>query len=349
MQLGLIGLGKMGGNMRERVRRAGHEVVGYDRNPEVSDVGSVADLVAALDAPRVVWVMVPHGEPTRATVRDLADLLDEGDLVIDGGNSKFTDDVENAEVLGAQGVGYLDCGVSGGIWGLENGYGLMVGGDAAHVELALPIFDALRPEGPREEGFVHAGDHGAGHYVKMVHNGIEYGLMAAYAEGYELLEKKGIVTDVPGSFKAWSRGTVVRSWLLDLLVTALEENPHLEDVSDYTNDSGEGRWTLEEGIEHSVPMPVLSSALFARFASRQQASPTMQAVAALRGQFGGHAVLSVAEGEDLRLGEDATSTGRADAQEEEKAGHADARERHAPAAGPSSGPGSTGGGTPSKS
>ena len=321
MQLGLIGLGKMGANMRERVRRAGHEVVGYDRNPDVSDVDSVASMVDALEQPRVVWVMVPHGEPTRSTVRELADLLDEGDLVIDGGNSRWTDDEHNAAVLAEHGVGYLDCGVSGGIWGLENGYGLMVGGSAEDVEKALPIFDALRPPGPRDEGFVHAGDHGAGHYVKMVHNGIEYGLMAAYAEGYELLEKKGIVSDVPGSFKAWSRGTVVRSWLLDLMVSALEDNPHLEDVSDYTNDSGEGRWTLEEGIDHAVPMPVLSSALFARFASRQQVSPTMQAVAALRGQFGGHDVMSVAEGEKLRAQDPSTSTSTGKGpQEDDKAG-----------------------------
>ncbi|WP_068400055.1 phosphogluconate dehydrogenase (NAD(+)-dependent, decarboxylating) [Kribbia dieselivorans] len=300
MQLGLIGLGKMGGNMRERIRRAGHEVIGYDRNPDVSDVAGLADLVGALAAPRVVWIMVPAGEPTRATVRELAELLSAGDLVIDGGNSRFTDDALNAAHLGEKGIGYLDCGVSGGIWGLENGYGLMVGGSEADVERAMPIFDALRPEGPRDEGFVHAGEVGAGHYVKMVHNGIEYGLMHAYAEGYELLEKKDIVKDVPGSFKAWSRGTVVRSWLLDLMVKALEENPALEDVSDYTADSGEGRWTVEEAIANSVPMPVISASLFARFASRQQTSPAMQAVAALRGQFGGHQVMTVAEGEKLR-------------------------------------------------
>ena len=174
----------------------------------------------------------------------------------------------------------------------------------------MPIFDALRPEGPREEGFVHAGKVGAGHYTKMVHNGIEYGLMAAYAEGYELLEKKDIVTDVPGAFKAWSRGTVVRSWLLDLMVDALEDNPHLDDVSDYTNDSGEGRWTVEEAIALSVPMPVISASLFARFASRQSSSPTMQAVAALRGQFGGHQVMSIAEGEKLRQGDVPTTAKR---------------------------------------
>jgi len=289
MQLGLIGLGKMGGNMRERLRRAGHEVVGYDRNREVSDARTLAAMVKKLQAPRVVWVMVPSGEPTRETVRKLGGLLEQGDLVIDGGNSRFTDDFENAKLLQDRGIGYLDCGVSGGIWGLENGYGLMVGGAAKWVGRAMPIFDALRPEGPRDEGFVHAGAVGAGHYTKMVHNGIEYGLMAAYAEGYELLEAKDIVKDVPGAFKAWSRGTVVRSWLLDLLVTALEEDAHLEDVSGFTADSGEGRWTVEEGIANAVPMPVISSALFARFASRQTESPAMQAVSALRNQFGGHA------------------------------------------------------------
>src|SRR6478609_7021346 len=289
MHLGLIGLGKMGGNMRERIRRAGHEVVGFDRNPEVSDVDSLKAMVEALPAPRTVWVMVPAGEATRATVAELGDILDEGDLVIDGGNSRFTDDAVNAETLADKGIGYLDCGVSGGVWGLENGYGLMVGGDAEHVERAMPIFDALRPEGPREEGFVHAGAVGAGHYAKMVHNGIEYGLMQAYAEGYELLAAKDIVTDVHGSFKAWTRGTVVRSWLLDLLVKALEEDPGLAKISGYTEDSGEGRWTVEEGIANAVPMPVISAALFARFASRQDDSPAMKAVSALRNQFGGHA------------------------------------------------------------
>ncbi|MDN5767431.1 MAG: decarboxylating 6-phosphogluconate dehydrogenase [Humibacillus sp.] len=303
MQLGLIGLGKMGGNMRERLRRAGHEVVGYDRNPDVADVRTMAAMVKKLEAPRVVWVMVPSGDPTRETIAKLSDLLEPGDLVIDGGNSRFTDDFENAKMLAEKKIGYVDCGVSGGIWGLENGYGLMCGGDKKWVTKAMPIFDALRPEGPRDEGFVHAGKVGAGHYTKMVHNGIEYGLMAAYAEGFELLEKKDIVTDVPGAFKAWSRGTVVRSWLLDLMVDALEENPHLDDVSDYTNDSGEGRWTVEEAIALSVPMPVISASLFARFASRQQSSPTMQAVAALRGGFGGHQVMTIAEGEKLREGD----------------------------------------------
>ncbi len=349
MQLGLVGLGKMGGNMRERLRRAGHEVVGYDQNQDVSDARTLADMVKKLQAPRVVWVMVPHGAPTRDTVRKLAGLLDKGDLVIDGGNSKFTEDLENEKLLKADGVGYLDCGVSGGIWGLDNGYGLMVGGSAANVKRAMPIFDALRPEGPRDEGFVHAGKVGAGHYTKMVHNGIEYGLMHAYAEGYELLQKKDIVENVPGAFKAWSRGTVVRSWLLDLMVKALEENPDLDDVSDYTTDSGEGRWTVEEAINLAVPMPVISASLFARFASRQQYSPTMQAVAALRGEFGGHQVMTVDEGQALRA---EAAAGPASADEARKkaarketptksAEHAAAKGRDAATAGPSSGGGET--------
>ncbi|MGH3620912.1 MAG: phosphogluconate dehydrogenase (NAD(+)-dependent, decarboxylating) [Sciscionella sp.] len=291
MQLGLVGLGRMGANMRERLRRAGHEIVGFDHNQAVSDTESLHDLVSRLDAPRTVWVMVPAGEATRQTVAALAGLLADGDLVIDGGNSRYTDDKPNAEKLAAVGVGYLDCGVSGGVWGLENGYGLMVGGSADDVERALPIFDALRPEGPREEGFAYAGSVGAGHYAKMVHNGIEYGLMQAYAEGYELLAASGEVTDVPAVLKAWTRGTVVRSWLLDLLVAALDADPELAGLSGYVNDSGEGRWTVEEAINHSVPAPVISAALFARFSSRQDDSPAMKAVAALRSQFGGHATV----------------------------------------------------------
>jgi 6-phosphogluconate dehydrogenase len=295
MKLGLIGLGKMGGNMRERLRAAGHTVVGYDRNADVSDSSSLEDLVSQLEPPRVVWVMVPSGEPTRATVQELGDLLSEGDVVVDGGNSRFTDDKLHAEHLAPKGIGYVDAGVSGGVWGLKNGYALMVGGADEHVATVQPIFDALKPEG--DSGFVHAGPVGAGHFAKMVHNGIEYGLMQSYAEGYELLMAADVVQDVPGVIKSWTQGTVIRSWLLDLLVLALDADPDLADIRGFVQDSGEGRWTIEEAINHAVPVPVMSAALFARFASRQDDSPAMKAVAALRNQFGGHAVTKIAQGE----------------------------------------------------
>ena len=298
MQLGLVGLGKMGGNMAERVRRAGHEVIGYDRAPGVRDVDSLQALVEALEAPRVVWVMVPAGEPTRATVRDLGELLSPGDVVVDGGNSKFTDDKVHADMLAEKGVGYVDVGVSGGVWGLDNGYALMVGGSAEDVAKVQPVFDALKPPAPRDEagdaipgaGFVHAGPVGAGHFSKMVHNGIEYAMMQAYGEGYELLAAADVIEDVPGVVASWTQGTVIRSWLLDLLVRALAEDPALEQITGYAEDSGEGRWTVEAAIEHAVPMPAIAGALFARFASRQEDSPAMKAVAAMRNQFGGHAV-----------------------------------------------------------
>jgi 6-phosphogluconate dehydrogenase len=291
MHIGLIGLGKMGGNMRSRLRKNGVEVTGYARTRDVSDVETIQDLVAALPAPRTVWVMVPHGAPTDDVINELKKHLEPGDLIIEGGNSRFSDDIRHAEELAPLNIGYLDCGVSGGVWGLENGYGLMVGGPAELVERAMPIFDALRPEGKREEGFVHVGDTGAGHYAKMVHNGIEYGMMQSFAEGYELLEKKSIIKDVHGTFAAWQRGTVVRSWLLDLLVLALEEDPNLDKIKGYVNDSGEGRWTIEEAIAEGVPMPAITASLYARFSSRQEDSPAMKAVAALRNQFGGHAVV----------------------------------------------------------
>ncbi|HEX6075337.1 MAG TPA: decarboxylating 6-phosphogluconate dehydrogenase [Micromonosporaceae bacterium] len=287
MQLGIIGLGKMGGNMRERLRRAGHDVIGYDRDPQLTDAADLADLVARLRAPRAVWLMVPAGEPTRRTVRELAGMLTEGDIVVEGGNSRYTDDLEHAEILSHSSVGYVDVGVSGGVWGLRNGYALMVGGSEEHVGRLMPIFEALKPEG--EFGFVHAGEVGAGHYAKMVHNGIEYGLMHAYAEGYELLAASDVVTDVPGVIKSWREGTVIRSWLLDLLDAALDEDPELAKLSGYTEDSGEGRWTVEEAIRLRVPMHVIAASLFARFASRQDDSPAMKAVSALRHQFGGHA------------------------------------------------------------
>ena len=288
MQIGMIGLGRMGGNMAERLRRAGHEVVGYDRDPGLSDVTSLDELVARLSPPRAVWVMVPAGEPTRQTVTDLGNLLAEGDLVIDGGNSHYIDDQANAARLGERQIGFIDAGVSGGVWGLQNGYGLMVGGAGADVTRLMPVFEALKPAG--DSGFVHAGQAGAGHFAKMVHNGIEYGLMQAYAEGYELLNAADIVTDVAGAFRSWREGTVIRSWLLDLLVRALDEDPGLAKIRGVAQDSGEGRWTVQAAIDHAVPMPVISSALFARFASRQDDSPAMKVVAALRNQFGGHAV-----------------------------------------------------------
>ncbi len=292
IHLGLVGLGKMGDNMRTRLRAGGIEVTGYDPRPEVSDVPTLAALVDRLpaDAPKLVWVMVPAGAPTLSVVTELGTLLRPGDVVIEGGNSHYATDQERARELAERGIGYLDVGVSGGVWGLENGYGLMVGGENNVVAAAMPVFDALRPPGPQGEGFVHAGPVGAGHFAKMVHNGIEYGLMQAYAEGYELLAAKELVTDVHGTMKAWMRGTVVRSWLLDLFVRALDEDPQLARIDDWVDDTGEGRWTVDEAIDNAVPLPVISAALFARFASRQEESPAMKAVAALRQQFGGHAV-----------------------------------------------------------
>lgn len=295
MQIGLVGLGKMGNNMRERLRKHDIEVIGYDRNPAVTDVSSLSDLAKALTTPRIVWVMVPAGEITTAVVTELAGELEAGDIIIDGGNSRFTEDLKHSAAVAEKGIEYIDAGVSGGIWGLANGYGLMVGGKKENIDLTMPIFDALRPEGPRDEGFVHVGEIGAGHYAKMVHNGIEYALMQAYAEGYELLDKReDIIKDVTGTFKAWQRGTVVRSWLLELLVRALEEDPEFTNIEGYVEDSGEGRWTIEEALANSVPVPTISASIFARFVSRQpEGSPAMKAVAALRNQFGGHSVKAV--------------------------------------------------------
>jgi 6-phosphogluconate dehydrogenase len=301
--------------------------------------------------------MVPAGVTT-AVLSDVTAHLTTGDTVIDGGNTHYADDIARAEQLLGQGIDYVDCGTSGGVWGLDRGFCLMIGGPEHVIARLDPIFRALAPglevaprtpgrEGepaPEELGYLHCGPAGAGHFVKMVHNGIEYGLMAAYAEGFELLEKKDIIKDVPGAFKAWSRGTVVRSWLLDLLVTALEEDPSLSDVSGYTVDSGEGRWTVEEAIANSVPMPVISASLFARFASRQDESPTMKAVAALRGQFGGHAVMTVEEGKRLRKGEapETPAQVKREAGEDKPAAEeAVHRGRKATSAGPSSGTGTT--------
>ncbi len=288
MDIGLIGLGKMGGNMRERLRRSGHTVVGFDHDPSKRDVDSLEQLVEQLPSPKVVWVMVPAGDPTRETLETLSRLLGDGDVVVDGGNSRWTDDEYAARHLNERGVGFVDCGVSGGVWGLDNGYALMAGGSADDVAKVQPAFDALKP--PDEDGFVHAGPVGAGHFAKMVHNGIEYAVMQAYAEGYELLEKSAVVENITEVFASWRSGTVIRSWLLDLLVEALREDTGLSKVEGWAADSGEGRWTVEAAIDHAVPLNAITAALFARFASRQDESPAMKAVAAMRNQFGGHAV-----------------------------------------------------------
>ncbi|HYZ91119.1 MAG TPA: decarboxylating 6-phosphogluconate dehydrogenase [Actinomycetota bacterium] len=286
MKVGMVGLGRMGGNMAERLRRSGHDVVGYTRSGKGADVASLEELVAALEPPRVVWSMVPSGEPTEEVVLELGSLLEKGDVLVEGGNSNYRDSIRRGEELAERGVGFIDAGVSGGIWGLDNGYCLMVGGDATHVELVRPAFDALAPP----DGFVHAGPLGAGHFTKMVHNGIEYGLMESFAEGYELLKSCELDIDVAGAFAAWRYGSVVRSWLLELLVGELEEDPGLERLSGYAEDSGEGRWTVQEAVRLGVPAPAISAALYARFASRQDDSPAMKVIAALRNAFGGHEV-----------------------------------------------------------
>ncbi len=293
MRIGMVGLGRMGGNMSERLRRAGHEVVGYDRSPDSGrDVDSLQALVEGLEPPRAVWVMVPAGGPTQETIDRLGDLLSDGDVVVDGGNSRYSDSERHARELAAKGVGFVDCGVSGGVWGLTEGYALMAGGEARHIAALQPVFDALKPEG--ETGFVHAGPAGAGHFAKMVHNGIEYGLMQAYAEGWELLMATDLVQDVPAVLRSWRHGTVIRSWLLDLMVRALDDDATLAGLRGYAQDSGEGRWTVEAAIQHAVPLPAITASLFARFASRQDDSPAMKMVAALRNQFGGHAITSSA-------------------------------------------------------
>ena len=292
MDIGLVGLGKMGGNMRERLRAGGHTVVGFDHNPDVSDVASLAEMVEKLPSPTVVWVMVPAGDPTRQTVAELGGLLAAGDVIVDGGNSRWTDDIANAALLRPKAIGYVDCGVSGGVWGRENGYALMNGGDPADIAKVQPAFDTLKPEG--DFGAVHAGKVGAGHFSKMVHNGIEYAVMQAYAEGWELLETAELTDNVTEVFRSWREGTVIRSWLLDLMVAALDDDPGLSKIAGYAEDSGEGRWTVEAGIENAVATPAITAALYARFVSRQEDSPTMKAVAAMRNQFGGHAVKTVA-------------------------------------------------------
>ncbi len=302
MQLGMIGLGRMGANMAQRLRRDGHEVVGYDRAGDLRDVTSLGDLVAALDAPRVVWVMVPAGDPTGDTVEALAGLLEAGDVVVDGGNSRYTDSIGRARRLAEVGVGMVDAGVSGGVWGLENGYALMVGGAAEHVDRVWPVLVSLAPptaagteSGGTAPGLAHVGPSGAGHFTKMVHNGVEYAMMQAFAEGYELLARHELGVDVQAGLRSWQEGSVVRSWLLDLLLRGLEQRPGFEGLADVAADSGEGRWTVEAAIDTGVPVPAIAAALFARFESQHDESLAMKAIAALREQFGGHAVRLEAE------------------------------------------------------
>ena len=296
----MIGLGRMGSNMSKRLMRGGHEVVAFDLDAdavaEVVDAGatagsSAADVVGQLEAPRAVWVMVPAGEVTSRVIAELGELLEDGDVIIDGGNSRFTDTIERAKALEAKNISLLDAGTSGGIWGLEEGYSLMVGGESAAVAIVEPIFETLAPP----DGYAHVGRSGAGHYVKMVHNGIEYGLMQAYGEGLELLYRSDFDIDLGQVAGVWQHGSVVRSWLLDLIALALEDDPNLEKLSDHVEDSGEGRWTVQWAVENAVPAPAIATALFARFASRQDASFTGKVIAALRKEFGGHAVHSIEE------------------------------------------------------
>ncbi|MEX0875626.1 MAG: decarboxylating 6-phosphogluconate dehydrogenase [Actinomycetota bacterium] len=286
MKIGMVGLGRMGGNMAERLRRAGHEVVGYARTSPDADVHSLPDLVAALEPPRIVWMMIPAGDPSEEAIAALADLLSSSDIVVEGGNSNYRDSIRRGEALASRGIGFIDAGVSGGVWGLDNGYCLMVGGDAKYVASIQPAFDDLAPVG----GFAHVGPAGAGHFTKMVHNGIEYGLMESLAEGYELLRASELGIDVPSALSAWTQGSVVRSWLLELLVDAVKDDPELAELRGYAEDSGEGRWTVEEAVRLGVPAPVISLSLFRRFASRQDDSPAMKVIAALRRAFGGHEV-----------------------------------------------------------
>jgi 6-phosphogluconate dehydrogenase len=295
MQLGFIGLGKMGLNMVTRLMRGGHQVVAFDRSADAvaragaagaTGVATLEALVAALAPPRVVWVMVPSGAPTESTVAALSGLLSPDDAIVDGGNTHFHDDVRRAETLAPKRIHYIDAGTSGGIWGLQEGYCLMVGGEDAVCRRLEPIFLTLAPE----NGYLRVGEHGAGHYVKMIHNAIEYGLMQAYAEGFDLMHASDYTIDLPAVASLWMQGSVVRSWLLELTARALKEDPELKSLEAYVEDSGEGRWTLDEGIDRAVPMPALTAALFTRFRSRSDNPFGERMLAALRNQFGGHAV-----------------------------------------------------------
>jgi 6-phosphogluconate dehydrogenase len=285
VQLGMVGLGRMGSGMTERLQQAGHDVKTYDPNVE-STAGSLEELAAQLDPPRHVWLMIPAGEVTENAFQDLLGILEHGDAIIDGGNSNFRDSQRRAAEATERGLYFVDCGVSGGIWGLREGFALMAGGDAEPVGRLQSVFEALAPEG----GFAHVGPSGAGHFVKMVHNGVEYGLMQAYAEGFDLMQASEFELDLAAIAELWRHGSVVRSWLLDLLARALQEDPNLEGIKGYVEDSGEGRWTVEQAIETAVPLHVISASLFARFESRREDSFSAKVNAALRNQFGGHAV-----------------------------------------------------------
>jgi 6-phosphogluconate dehydrogenase len=276
----------MGAGIAERLRRRGHEIVGYDRNPEVSEVRSLGELVGALSPPRVVWVMVPAGEPTESTLRQLADLVSSGDILVDGGNSYYKDSMRRANELGARGIRFLDIGTSGGIWGLEVGFCLMAGGPRDAFEVAEPILRALAPE----KGYAHVGPSGAGHFTKMVHNGIEYGMLQAYAEGFDLLHASEFDLDLRQIAVLWNQGSVVRSWLLELAERAFAKSPKLESLRGYVDDSGEGRWTVLEAVERGIPAGVIAQSLFNRFTSREENSFAMRVIAALRNEFGGHPV-----------------------------------------------------------
>jgi 6-phosphogluconate dehydrogenase len=295
MQLGFVGLGRMGMNMVTRLVRGGHHVVAFDRNLETvaraesagaGRAATLESLVSALAPPRAIWVMLPAGDPTESTIMALASLLSPDDAIVDGGNTNFHDDVRRAGVLASRQIHYIDAGTSGGIWGLAEGYCLMVGGEAAVCRRLEPVFLTLAPE----RGYLHVGPHGSGHYVKMIHNGIEYGLMQAYAEGFELLHRSEYTIDVAAVAELWRHGSVVRSWLLDLAARALVQDPDLSHLDAYVEDSGEGRWTIKEAIDRSVPLPAITAALFARYSSRQDNPFAGRFLAALRNQFGGHAV-----------------------------------------------------------
>ncbi len=320
MQIGMIGLGRMGANMVRRLARAGHECVGYDLADEnaaaltAEGISAGTDMdafIAALEPPRTVWCMVPHGDPTEQTVLALADRLDKGDVIIDGGNSYFKDDVRRAQMLAPKGIHYMDVGTSGGVWGLERGYCLMIGGERGDYDRIEPIFASLAPgmgeiertpgragdASSAEQGYLYCGPAGAGHFVKMVHNGIEYGLMQAYAEGFDIFrsaanenmpEEIRYDLNLPDIAELWRRGSVVGSWLLDLTAIALQEDPALDQYSGFVQDSGEGRWTVLAAVEEAVPAPVLTAALYARFRSRQQATFGDKMLSAMRKQFGGH-------------------------------------------------------------